>query len=252
MFNKDIYFDLLNTKRFGKNLFILDETSSTNDYIMEGDFAHGDAVTAQVQTKGKGRSGRVWFDKGNSLIFSLCLSELPVHSLMPFNIMAGYAICDCISAYAPAKLKWPNDCLINNKKVSGMLLESSFLGNGVSKIVFGAGINLYEKEFPADIAGYATSIVLNCGKNAEKEILLAAIMNSIERYYKEYEKGLLKISEMWSEYSANINKKITVHINNMKKELTEMGITDNGELIVKDGEKIYCINTGEIGYDFNS
>ena len=72
----------------------------------------------------------------SSLLFSILLTGLSTEMLMPFNIIAGYAVCSGISLYAETKLKWPNDCVINDKKVSGMLLEASFTGNKAAKIVF--------------------------------------------------------------------------------------------------------------------
>lgn len=254
MFDKSFFYNSLNTLSFGKNIYIYKEVTSTNDVLLNGDFPYGSVVVTSLQTKGRGRSGRVWIDTGSSLIFSILLTGLTPDMLMPFNIIAGYSVCNGISLYSETKLKWPNDCVINHKKVSGMLLEASFTGNNAAKIVFGAGINIFNKEFPEDIAHRATSVYLNTDKEIKKELILAEILNSMEQMLNQFKEGSLKIDELWSKYSANYNQKISVHINGEKKEMIEKGILPTGELIVQDiyTNQISNINIGEIGYDFNS
>lgn len=254
MFDKSLFYNSLDTLSFGKKIYIYDEVTSTNDILLNGDFSYGSVVVTSLQTKGRGRSGRSWIDTGSSLIFSILLTGMAPEMLMPFNIIAGYSVCSGISLYANTKLKWPNDCVINDKKVSGMLLEASFTGNNAAKVVFGAGINVYNKEFPEDIANRATSIYLNTNKEIKKELILAETLNTMEYMLNNYKKGVFKIEELWQEYSANYNKKISVHINGLKKEMIEKGILPTGELIVQDinTNQISNINIGEIGYDFNS
>lgn len=254
MFDKSLFYNSLNTLNFGKKIYIYDEVISTNDILLNNNFSYGSVVVAALQTKGRGRSGRRWIDTGSSLIFSILLTGISPEILMPFNIIAGYSVCSGISLYTTAKLKWPNDCVINDKKVSGMLLEASFTGNNAAKVVFGAGINVYNKEFPEDIANRATSIYLNTDKDIKKELILAETLNTMEYMLNNYNKGILKIEDLWQTYSANYNKKISVHINGIKKEMIEKGILPTGELIVQDinTNQISNINIGEIGYDFNS
>ena len=243
MFDKSLFYSSLNTLIFGKNIYIYDEVTSTNDILLNGGFSYGSVVITSLQTKGRGRNGRSWIDTGSSLLFSILLTGLSTEMLMPFNIIAGYAVCSGISLYAETKLKWPNDCVINDKKVSGMLLEASFTGNNAAKIVFGAGINVFNKDFPEDIAYRATSVYLNTNKE----------IKTMEKMLDQYKKGLLKIEDLWQKYSANYNKKISIHINGIKKEMIEKGILPTGELIVQDinTNQISNINVGEIGYDFN-
>ncbi len=174
--------------------------------------------------------------------------------LLPFNIIAGYAVCESISDYAEAKLKWPNDCIIKGKKVCGMLLEASFSGNSASNIVFGAGINISNTYFPDDIAYKAACISDFTNYEVKNEVLLANILLNIENMIKNYTDNKLKIEDIWKDYSACYNNKISIHINGEKKEMIEKGILSTGQLIVENIESgsIEYINAGEIGYDFNS
>lgn len=253
-FDESLYFTALKTKNLGRKIFIYDKVTSTNDILLKENFAYGSVISASSQTKGRGRSGRNWVDDGSSLIFSIVLTGLSIDMLMSFNIIAGFSVCNGICLYADAKLKWPNDCIINGKKAGGMLLEASFTGNEPSKIVFGAGINVFNKSFPEDISYRATSILLNSKDNdIKKELILAAALNSMEEMLDKYKNNQLQIDKLWADYSAYINKKISIHINGEKKEMIEKGITSSGELIVQDiiTNKITNINSGEIGYDFN-
>ncbi len=253
MFDKELYFKHLNTISFGKNIYIYDEVTSTNDILLEKDFPYGTVVVTNLQTKGRGRSGRVWVDSGKSLIFSILLTGISHNILMPFNIIAGYSVCDGISLYAPAKLKWPNDCTINGKKVSGMLMEASFQGNNTSKIVFGAGINVFNTTFPEEIAYKATSVCMHTKDEVFKEVMLAKILSSMEKMVNSYIDGSMQIESLWQTYSAHYNKNISIHINGKVTEVVEKGIMPNGELIVEDikTHNIKNISVGEIGYDFN-
>ncbi len=253
-FDKALYFNALTTKSFGREIFIYDKVTSTNDILLKEDFPYGTLITATRQTKGKGRNGRHWIDDGSSLIFSIALTGLSTNVFMPFNIIAGFSVCDGISLYAKAKLKWPNDCIINSKKVCGMLLEATFEGNIPKKIVFGAGINVYNKNFPDDLKNRATSIILNNrDDNIKKELILAKILNTMEEFLDKYKNNQLNIEELWPKYSGYYNKKICTHINQEKKRMIEKGILSTGELIVQDivSNKITHITVGEIGYDFN-
>lgn len=254
MFNKDEYFSYLDTVKLGRNIFIYDEVNSTNDIILNGEFEYGDVVLSLMQTQGKGRSGRTWYDNGHSLIFSIALNGLDNKILMPLNIIAGYAICNAMSFYVPVKLKWPNDCVIDGKKVCGMLLESTCIGNDYKKIVFGAGINIFNTNMPNDIAYKSTNIAQYTNIEVSKELLLSKILIEMENMMNSYSNGSLSIEALWYKYSAHYNQEISIHINGVKTQMIEKGILPNGELIVEDintGTK-KNINIGEIGYDFNS
>lgn len=254
MFNKDLYFEYLDTVSFGKNIYIYNEVTSTNDILLQENYPYGTVVVTDLQTKGRGRSGRVWVDSGKSLIFSILLTGISQKILMPFNIIAGYSVCDGISIYVPAKLKWPNDCTVNGKKVSGMLMEASFQGNETSKIVFGAGINVFNTSFPEEIAHKATSVCMHTKNKVSREVMLAKILSSMEKMINSYIDGSFGIESVWQKYSAHYNSSISIHINGKVTEVIEKGIRPNGELVVEDikTHDTKNISVGEIGYDFNS
>lgn len=254
MFDKELYLNNLQTDRVGRNIIVLDETTSTNDEILKGGYQFGDVVITNLQTKGKGRSGRVWEDNGNSLIFSICLNEIDEDLILPFNIIAGYSIVDALREYVDCYLKWPNDIVINGKKAAGMLIEANTQGNTVGDVVFGCGINIFTKEFSDNIKDTATSLALNTDNELSKEIILANIINNIEEYLIDYKNEMLRLERVWDKYSNNLNKEISIHIGSEKQKVKELGITEVGALIIEDLEtgETKEILSGEIGYGFSS
>lgn len=255
LINKKLFFEYLRTEFLGRNIEELDRVGSTIDYIAENNPPVGSLILAHLQENGRGRSGRVWIANEDSLTFSILLPIVEPHMLMPLNIIMGYAICDGISLYANAKLKWPNDCVIDNKKVCGMLLEVPFVGGKVSKVILGVGINLFNKSFYSpydpDLAEKATSIFLNTDKEIKKELLLAEIMNRMEELFTTYISGKLDIVNTWENYSANIGKEIKFHRAGSVLNCFEKGINEIGEIVVEHDNIIENINIGDVGYDFS-
>jgi len=219
---------------FNKKIHIFESLDSTNTEAINGNYDHFSVILAQKQTSGKGRSGRKWFSDTGNLYFSIILSRLPIEKLLPLNIIIGYAICDAIRHYAEVKLKWPNDIVYNGKKIGGILIETKFSGNTLEKIVVGIGINVNQKEFDNEISYLATSLSIITGQNINLEDILTRILVNIEKYYKNLLKNRIDIIEKWCKYSNNFGRNIKIHINGVKVEFIEKGITENGELIVED------------------
>lgn len=246
MFSEEVYFKYLDTKYLGRGFEHIDTVTSTNDYLMHCGGEPGRTVVADEQTKGRGRTGRVWQTYGGALAFSVILPNVEISKLMPLHLLAGYAVTDALRAYAPVGLKWPNDCVINGKKAVGMLLESVFSGNELKRVVLGVGVNICKNITNNDMA---VSIGDYYSGEIEREKLLAQILNRLE--------ALLgcsnDIAAIWQNYSANYMKKITIHRNNELIECKELGINDDGCLIAElaDG-RTDIITSGEIGYDFSS
>lgn len=251
MFNKDLYFSNLQTKVLGKNILIFDEVSSTNSYLIDNYGNIGDVVVAKNQSKGKGRSGRSWLTFRDSLAFSVLLPIYDAKYLLPLNILAGFSVVDTLKNYAEVKIKWPNDIVVNGLKVCGMLIDTSFNGSNLEKTVLGIGINIINNDFPVDIKNKATSIQNWSSKEVKKEIILSSILNHLENYINLFINNKLDFVTLWSNYSANINNDINIHINNIVTKYKEIGINNDGCLIVLNSSGVKeIILSGEIGYDF--
>ncbi|MCD8553061.1 biotin--[acetyl-CoA-carboxylase] ligase [Seleniivibrio sp.] len=230
----------------------LDSVNSTNIYAVSGSFPAFTVITAEEQTEGRGRSGRKWHSlKGLNLYFSIVLNGIEPQKLLPMNIFAGYVMADTLRDVAEIKIKWPNDIIAGGKKLAGILMETSFSGGTLEKAVLGIGLNVNIDEFPEDIAHMATSLKLLTGRNFFREELLASFMNNLESGYDDFITNRIDLVKLWSDYSAFLDKKISIHKDGVKTQYTERGIDDFGCLKVENDQgRPETIVTGDIGYDF--
>ncbi|HEY9075104.1 MAG TPA: biotin--[acetyl-CoA-carboxylase] ligase [Anaerolineaceae bacterium] len=166
-----------------------DQTGSTNDdalaWAAQG-ARDGSLVVADSQTTGRGRLQRRWITRpGTSLAFSLVLrpSLAEKQRLGLFSPLAALAVCQVLREeyHLNAEIKWPNDVLINRRKVCGILVEAGWLGEELQAVVVGVGVNVASSALePADVLLYpATSIEVALGRLVEREGLLAAILQSL-------------------------------------------------------------------------
>jgi BirA family biotin operon repressor/biotin-[acetyl-CoA-carboxylase] ligase len=158
--------------RLGRPLTILDETTSTNDEAKRGAKAgdpHGAVWVAEAQTAGRGRQGRAWLSaRGENLLFSvLARVACPASRLPPLALVAGLAVRDAVARAAPGRdvrIKWPNDVLVDGKKLAGVLVEATLAGSRVDAVIVGIGINVHARAFPEEIAERATSVALEAAR----------------------------------------------------------------------------------------
>lgn len=253
MFNKELFSEYIKAEILGKNLLLFDKLDSTNTYLLENDFEVGTVAVANNQINGKGRSGRSWFNSDKGLAFSVVLPILEPKYLLPINIIAGFSVIDALKKYVPIKLKWPNDCVINGKKVCGILIDTSFNGSILDKVVLGIGLNIDKVEFPIDIKDKATFLNKWSNVKLQREFILAKILNKLENYINLFINNNFDIVSLWKDYSDNLDKEISIHINGNISKYVEKGINYDGCLIViNDAGKEDLILSGEIGYDFSS
>lgn len=253
MFDKEKYLKHLRTFILGRKLYCFDSIGSTNSFIINEDWKRGAIAVAEVQTGGKGRSGRNWVSVSGNAYFSFAVTHFDKSLLMPLNIIVGFAVCEVLRKYTSVSIKWPNDCVAGGKKICGILLDTSFDGANLEKLAVGIGINLYDSCVPCGLDRPVTSLETMgvSAKVIEREILIADILNETEKYINLLQDGELAIENLWRSYSANLNKDITIKIGADKKGFTERGITKNGALIAETiGGEIRIITSEEVGYDF--
>lgn len=242
------------SKYYGKNgnLVYLEEIDSTNAYAVANDLEPFTCVVADIQTAGRGRSGRVWHSETDAnLYFSIVIDGLDSSQLLPMNIFAGYLLSDTLKHMTEAKIKWPNDMTVNGKKLAGILMETSFSGGVLEKVVLGIGLNVNCTSFPDEINDIATSLFLETGVKYEREQILASFMTNLKSSFEAFRTGGVDIVKLWPYYSALLDKKITIHKDGVKTEYTEKGIDGTGCLLALDKSgSLKTIITGDIGYDF--
>jgi BirA family transcriptional regulator, biotin operon repressor / biotin---[acetyl-CoA-carboxylase] ligase len=152
----------------GRPMHLLATTSSTNDEAKraaaEG-APHGSTWVAEAQTAGRGRQGRSWLaTPGESILASVLVrAKCPPARLPLIALVAGLAVRDAVARAATGArvaIKWPNDVLVEGRKVAGILVEAITIGARVDAVVVGMGINVHSRAFPQDLASRATSVAL--------------------------------------------------------------------------------------------
>ena len=172
----------------GRPMHVLATTDSTNDLAKRGareGAVHGATWVAEEQTEGRGRQGRSWVGvRGESLLFSvLARVTCPPSRLPLIALAAGLAVRDAIARAAPAApvlIKWPNDVLVEGRKIAGVLVEAATTGSRVSAVVVGVGINVHTRQFPEAIAPHATSVALCATNPPERGEILADVLATLD------------------------------------------------------------------------
>lgn len=238
------------------NVIFLEETGSTNEEARKLAFAgypQGTLVIADSQTGGKGRRGRNWHTpKGSSIAMSLILKpELEAEYASMLTLVQAMAVAKAIEEQCELKtqIKWPNDVLVNEKKVCGILTEMNMEGIKISSIIIGTGINVNQDDFPKDISEIATSLKRESGRVCSREKLVKRICELFDKYFEMFmeSKDLSGILDEYNSRLISVGRRVKVL--DPKGEFTgeALGINKSGELLVKkeDGE-ITKVFAGEV------
>lgn len=243
----------LETKIIGNNIIYFDTIDSTNDYAKKIALKEleGTIIISEEQTKGKGRIGRKWHSKSKEGIWmSIILKpEITIVNAPFITSIAGASIVKALNNLGvKATIKWPNDIIINNKKVAGILTELSAGCDKINYIVLGIGINVKTKEFSQEISEIATSLYKEGYKISRVNIIIN-ILKEFEDLYLQYINKNLKSKtlDICRKYSAIIEKDVYL-INGTGKELVRcLDINKDGNLIVRSKDNVIKeIISGEV------
>ena len=232
----------LSGKPFGHKIHYYSETDSTNDKAFALGIAgapEGTVVIADRQSSGKGRLQRSWHSPpGVNIYTSLILRpRIASSEAARIPIVAGIAVAEVLDKYSPSriKLKWPNDVLLNNKKVCGILSQAKIAGKKIDFIVLGIGININigQNELPLEICDSATSLIMETGREISRQELIISLYENLEKWYKQLlQKGFIRIKEKWLEMTPMIGQTVQVIFQDEKIEGKATGIDDEGSLII--------------------
>ncbi len=246
LYNKESVENVINTKVIGKNIIFFDSITSTNDFLKQGYFGHehGTVAIAKSQTNGRGRRGNIWENGEDESIFMSILLKpnMKVNNLLKISLVCSMSILKAIKeidSNLDLKIKWPNDVLIGDKKVCGILTECVFNDINEAELILGVGINVNNKSFPDSIKDKATSLFL---ENIDTNIpfVIGKVIENLEKnYYTYLQYGFEFFINEYKKMCCNINKDVVV-INGNEK--TYGKILD----VNKDGSLVFQNDTGEI------
>lgn len=243
----------LDTKWLGKKIIHRESTTSTQRIAHElalDKASHGTIVIADEQTKGKGRVDRTWHSKrGQGIWMSIVLRPNILPYLAPqLTLLTATVLADVIDHYAQVKpqIKWPNDILIQGKKMAGILTEMQAEQDQVSYVIVGMGININQtnSDIPADISHRATSLRIETDKTWDMVPLIQRILHTFERKYDYFmDNGFDQVKQTWESYGFKINERLLIKTGKEQWEGIFLGIAEDGALLARkdngDIEKIY-------------
>ena len=205
---------LLTTQVFGRTMYMLPSTTSTNDMVKDlaqHGAPEGTAVVAEHQTQGRGRHGRSFVSPaGVGIYVSLLVRpQAATHRLPHLTLAVAVATAEALAEYSalPVRLKWPNDVEISGKKVAGILCEAVLHPVTSPLVIIGIGINVNTalEQFPPELHQHVTSLALAAGHPWARLPLLALLLAHLERLYRVFQQGnITPVRQRWLHYGRQI------------------------------------------------
>lgn len=247
---------LMHTEWVAKEVLYFDTIDSTNtkaQELAEKGYPSGTLVVADKQESGKGRRGRSWVSPSGTGIFMTLMikPDINPNNASMLTLVAALAVAKAITSVTgeEALIKWPNDIVVNGKKVCGILTEMNAQFDYINHIVVGIGINVHNESFPEEISQMASSLMIEAGgKRFHRAQIIAETMSYFEQYYDTFLKtqDLSALVREYDELLVNMNKAVRVLDPKEPFDGKAMGITPKGELIVDTWESRKLVSSGEV------
>lgn len=247
---------LMHTEWVAKEVLYFDTIDSTNtkaQELAEKGYPSGTLVVADKQESGKGRRGRSWVSPSGTGIFMTLMikPDINPNNASMLTLVAALAVAKAITSVTgeEALIKWPNDIVVNSKKVCGILTEMNAQFDYINHIVVGIGINVHNESFPEEISQMASSLMIEAGgKRFHRAQIIAETMSYFEQYYDTFLKtqDLSALVREYDELLVNMNKAVRVLDPKEPFDGKAMGITPKGELIVDTWESRKLVSSGEV------
>lgn len=246
----------LETTTIGKTIYCFPKAYSTNTlakYLANKNAEDGTIVIAEVQTKARGRSSKKWESPKGGIWLSMILRpNLPPSKASLITLVTGIAVAKTLKSFGvDAKIKWPNDVLINGKKISGILTEASATLNNIDYIVVGVGIdtNLKIDDFNDKyVKSRITTLNEELGEDIDENEFIAKFLKEFEEVYDLYKKEEFEsILNEWRILSDTIGKYVEISQSHGRfKYGYAVGINKEGCLIIEEADgKLEKIISGE-------
>lgn len=252
-------FKQLKSEKFGKSIYSFEEVGSTNEVAHElaiNGAPEGTVVISDSQTRGKGRLERKWISpSGKNIYISIIFRPAIEARDAPFlTLVSSIALAEAIrNEGTDAFIKWPNDVLIDDRKVAGVLTEMTEKGGSVDFVIVGLGVNINMTDQDMDeemgeVAEIATSLRMATGREINRVNMIVNLIEEIEHWYNKYlEKGKPPIVKEWMGRWGAINRRVLAKFNGEEIVGVAIGINENGYLMIKkDDGNVERIITGDV------
>lgn len=240
----------LNTTLIGKDILYFTDIESTNNFakLIAQEADEGTIVIAETQKKGRGRLGRNWQSPKGTINISIILKpNISLDNAARITLITGLAVTNVIRSYGlDARIKWPNDILINNKKICGILTEVNAEMEKIQFVIIGIGINANVdlNDFPAGIKEKATSLKDELNESINRVNFVQKLLYEFEQQYIKFKtQKFSNILREWITLSDTIGKEVAIMTPSKIVEGKVIGITNTGAISVKtkEGNKVNLI-----------
>ena len=232
----------------------IDSTNLEAKRLLSQGAENGTVIVAEYQSAGKGRLGRAWESAdGAGIWFSVILQpDLPMDQISLYSFVAAVAVAEGIRTVTglDAQVKWPNEVLVNGRKLCGILLELVAERNRPLSVIIGIGINASQKpeDFPEEVRQKATSLAMETGTETNRQQVLDAVLQKLACYSEKLEReGFASIKDTWSQLSCVTGKQVQI-VQHGKAFLygTAMGLDTDGALLVQTEQGMERIVAGDV------
>ena len=251
MFSKELYQKNLCTTILGREFNYHPQTNSTNEdawqCFIDGT-PDGTLILTDNQTNGKGRRQNKWVSTPDkSLTFSFILhSELELEKMGLLPLLTGISIVRGIESATAIQtgLKWPNDIMLNEKKMGGILIESKQIQNGLG-VVVGVGLNINEnaQDIPHNLRDNAISLAMFSGQTHSREQILSAILNEFETLYNNQMDSIIPL---WTDHCIHQDREVSFHSEKGKQKGIFQGISSQGHAEIQINGKTQTFPSGMV------
>ncbi|KAE9636214.1 MAG: BirA family transcriptional regulator [Epulopiscium sp.] len=246
----------LKTKWLGRKIVHYHQIDSTNKEakkLAASGEKEGTIVISEEQLAGRGRLGRTWISPAGTGIW---MSVILRPSIAPtdaskITLLAGLAVCEGIKEATglPVQIKWPNDLVLHNKKICGILTEMSAEMEKINYIILGIGINVNTDSFPEDLKNTATSLKIEGEKEYDRKEIVKAILMYLEQYYELYMKNqdMEDLLEKYKNHCLTLGKEVKIIHRNEEFIGKAVDLSKEGELMVeKQDGQVITVFSGEV------
>jgi len=249
--------EALATEWLGRTIHYYDAVESTN--LIAGELAQhgapeGVVVLADQQLGGRGRGSHSWHSPARVGIYcSIILRpKMAPAKVQLITLMVSVAIVKAVALLTglSPRVKWPNDILINDKKVAGILLESRVRGAETVYSVIGFGINVNNgsADFPEDMRENASSLLLELGESVDRSKLVVEIFSELEKIYHSFQReNFSVVLQQWRHHSSTLGQRVRIWQRDQSTEGVAVDLTEEGGLLLKvEGGKQIVVHAGEV------
>lgn len=238
--------ELLKDCRIGNPLYFFDSVSSTFDKIKDFPRKEGLTVIAKTQTAGRGRLGRSWSSEEGGVYFSFNLTpDVSPEEATFVTVICALGTVKALKKYGECFIKWPNDIVLNKKKICGILTTMGASADKTDYVCVGIGINVNKDSFDSNLP-HASSVRLETGKLCDENEIVASVLKHTEEIYTSYTKE--RIIKEYTENCITAGSMVTVHYTDGRGDFTGkcVGISQSGSLVVQKDDITVTVNSGEV------